>query len=361
MEHLTHPELTSQLPPLPDWRMPIEAWTVSAEARLEHDKATIANETARMEGWRAARHHIEDVVDEKYSIAQFRDPVTRTLRNAYSDPNYHPPDWDAYDNDYLPALTELEKEIEADMATNGDPIANIIRAEEDQHRATTQLEAAVGESPSMLVYYDEVDPSSVEVYLTGHPTPDNFRLPPTENPPTDPEEVVRILNNRPFLHPNEIRQLRPNKNQFPNIVVRGVTFPVDRIISADGFDAWSGRGTKHQMGPYSHPVPDGGGDKGLEPGYVQEGFEETSRGAIAAYARQPIEKLDVTDVIEIIRDANGEYWGIAHGGNHRTAAAILRGQAEIPATTIQIPSPEDIVQLPFSVRDRFGAQQLVAT
>ncbi len=243
---------------------------------------------------------------------------------------------------------KLDEQIAKKYGTTKDIYAEEERLKRTLNKRTFQKEYL--KSGTILEFEEEIDPKLLRKYLAD-PNEDlgeTFHLPYNPNPTKNPAEAEEQLRKLPFVRMAEARRTWVD-DKTPSIkVVGNWEFPMDRIIGVETFEDWSGRAN---------------GDKSFGPVNLPD-IEKSSRGAITDYAQSDISWLTSDSPhgngidMDIIRDAEGEYWGIVTGGgSHRTSAAKLRGERKIPVGTITIQPDELMRTLPYSVKERYGARE----
>jgi hypothetical protein len=217
-------------------------------------------------------------------------------------------------------------------------------------RRQAQLRGA--EKDTILVFPDEIKPEALDKYFPlADSLGERFSLPSTETPETDPAAAVDLLNTLPFVATSE---LSPHQvRQHPRVVAANVRLPVERLLGADSIPAWSGRGSEYKNFGTSFERKDGLGSKELGGTYSAAGVEQTSRGAITAYAQRPVD--DSGAEVFMVRDTDGEYWGVVSDeGTHRVAAAKLRGENTVTVSHLTINDDRDMRIIPYSVMHQFA-------
>ncbi len=292
-------------------------------------------------------HEIVDLEEQIAELAQ-KDDRHWNLRRRVGEREGGHTDFRAIDKHQ----ERLGRAISKKYGAPGDLYRQLEKLKRTLHKRRTQKDyLRVG---NILEFEEDVDPKLFRRFL---PNPDedlgeNFHLPKNPNPTTNPAEAQELLRTLPFVENGQIWE--PGKmKDVPQLKIRGNwEFPLDRIIGVTTFKDWSGRGN-------------GEGDgKSFEPVNIKD-IERTSRGAITDYAHTEDMSWLYDDSpfgngidVEIVRDANGEFWGIVSGnGSHSTAAAKLRGERKIPIGTISIRPEAYMPEIYFGVKERFGAEK----
>lgn len=284
-------------------------------------------------------------------VAPTRCPLAYALTDVPQDTR----EWQIFLKDDLSDLQQARHELQAD-AINSPAwalLSELIR------RRSIQLDSAVLDN-QIVQYIDDIpDKQSLAIYVgTVGQLDDTYRLPETSRPPVEPAKAVELLNKLPFVSINDVPQ-SPETWRYPSMLIKGpLSIPLERIVSAESFASWAGRAGNGQG------VPDGKGGKRFTP-YHFHTIEQTSRGAIVDYAQNDVSffknRYDLP-IIDIVSDAEGEYWSFATtDGMHRLAAAKLRGALTSTIGSVRITSLTDMPQLSFSVRERFASVSVRAS
>lgn len=178
-----------------------------------------------------------------------------------------------------------------------------------------------------IKFADEINPVDYDYILAAPSVPSTFRI-KEEIDLNDKKQVYFALEDLPFHKSEDIRkthQMRPVES-----IIGNINFPVDRTIGVESFQSWSGRGL-----------------------FLNDPNPDYSLEKIIHYARIPEEQFRGTysaAVIVIVKDLDGNLWGIAtNDGSHRAAAAKLRGDSFMEVSEIHIPHESDMMTIPLRV------------
>lgn len=145
--------------------------------------------------------------------------------------------------------------------------------------------------------------------------------PPAELPEPSTRDYTDYLGKKIFIKHDTLS--RNKKENAPDVVIKiepgsAVEVPTSSVVSAGSFDSWLGRG------------PEGQGDKSYDKSNGQHVIGRSIQ-AIMDYAERDTPLPTVSEMTGYVQP-NGKVIFAAVNDNHRTAAAIARGQQHIPVS-----------------------------
>lgn len=190
-------------------------------------------------------------------------------------------------------------------------------------RAQNKREKLALARPVELVYADEVgDTYDALRKPLDEKTESRFKL------SKEPAGVADLAD-LPFVAEEEI----PRGDHTSSLEIVDFAFPLARVIGAESFADWTGR------------PPELSKNGNLSSDVIQQ------YTGILPDSETP--KIDVQTPLLIVKDSDGEYWGVARDGTHRIAAAKLKGVDNV-MIDVEVYPANEIPTLDFSVRQRFA-------